>query len=63
MLRHQAEEFTVLHRQVERALPLVSPAYDSGATKAEIRAQFTELLSGEAFAPLGCGVVDLDEGR
>jgi predicted pyridoxine 5'-phosphate oxidase superfamily flavin-nucleotide-binding protein len=31
--------------QVERALPLVSPAYDSGATEAEIRAQWERYWS------------------
>lgn len=31
--------------QVERALPLVSPAYDTGATEAEIRAQWERYWS------------------
>ena len=43
--------------QVERALPLVSPAYDSGATEAEIRAQWEDYWSsikqGAASEPTG----------
>lgn len=39
--------------QVERALPLVSPAYDSGATEAEIRTQWERYWSSirEGGAP------------
>ncbi len=43
--------------RVERAAPLVSPAYDSGATEAEIRAQWEQYWSsvreGEVPQPTG----------
>lgn len=43
--------------QVERALALVSPAYDSGATEAEIRAQWegywSSIQAGDAPEPTG----------
>ncbi len=43
--------------QVERALPLISPAYDSGATEAEIRTQWERYWSameqGAAPGPTG----------
>ena len=43
--------------RVERALPLISPAYDSGATEAEIRAQWERYWSSiqerEAPEPTG----------
>ncbi len=43
--------------QVERALPLVSPAYDSGATEAEVRARWerywSSMQQGSAPEPTG----------
>ncbi len=43
--------------QVERVLPLVSPAYDSGATEAEVRARWEQYWSsmqqGSAPEPTG----------
>ena len=43
--------------QVKRALPLVSPAYDSGATEAEIRAKWerywSSIQEGDAPEPTG----------
>ncbi len=43
--------------QVKRALPLVSPAYDSGATEAEVRARWEQYWSsmqqGSAPEPTG----------
>ena len=43
--------------QVERALPLVSPAYDSGATEAEVRARWERYWSSmqQGSAPESTG--------